>query len=1348
MKRPVSFVLIISIVMACFITGPVSTEAADNAEQTASRSGTTYYMDSSGGSDSNAGTSPNKAWKTLNKVNAVTYQPGDRILFKAGSSWKGQLWPKGSGSDGHPIVIDRYGSGSKPVIHGAGLSAETLRLFNQQYWEISNLELTNKGADRQTRRAVWIEAQDIGIASHIYLKNLTIRDVNGKTGIGDLESGGIIARVTGSAVPTKFDDLLIQDNTFTDIDSTGIYIRSDWRNRQTRTDGTGPWLGFTNVVIRGNSLNRTGGDAIIVCESESPLIEYNVAAHSYYNSEGYHAGIWAINTDNALFQYNEAYLTHTTLDGMGFDLDELCNNCVMQYNYSHDNEGGFMLLIGQRGQGEGYDQKGIVRYNISQNDRHALISYAGRMDNYQIYNNTFYTSPGMKVKFSDTPDYNNLPTGSMSIRNNIIYNQGTGMSYTCGNLTCTYDSNTFYGNHDPSEPEDPNKLTSDPLLIGAGSGSAGPTDGNRLTADPLLYDYGLGSTGRTTVDGYRLAAGSPAIGSGAIIAGNGGKDYWGNAVSESARPNRGAYNGSGVQEEPVGSGIKSYLYLKDGHQERYIGSAEPQLLTVKATQALIVADANGTKTYYPDKDKQVYLTVSDPPIKVVGSISSMKGGSKYSLVAEPAYRGDDISLKLLVDNRVSKAVVSGQFIIGIRVFKVEAAAGKLAEIKLVIPGSSEAEVQTVTGQLFIGGKPVGRLTAGVTISDPLTMEVAHVLKEDGSEVLRIHTVNVSNRARKLKDISWSIGSQSGILMLTDTIAAGAGHTAEISLAGMLEGTRNAVSMTLRTSDGLTWPYSGETITSASMTKKTISVDGKLDDLSAVPAIELPARGVVQMSGYGGAEDLSGSVWLTWDDDHLYLSARIRDNLFSQSETGGQIWLGDVIQFGASPGMPGEHAGMYEYGMALTSAGPQLYRWSALEGEPGAITSGQLAVERNEQRRETDYELAVPWSELAPIRPGEGPFSFSFLVNDNDGAGRKGWIEWGGGIGGSKDSGLFVPIRLTGPVQRTLSALKINETLAYSASPVSLSLTGMYSDGATGIVTHAQWTSSDPEVAVVQNGTVSFTGKKGPVTITAAYGGIEATVSTVVADYDQYYAFDEGQGNQVTESVTGSIYAIEGEPVWVDGKFGKALFFYGNSIKINPIAKGDFTFMAWINPFSDSYNHTILGQGVTGSQANMFNWWISEGRMYFLASDAEGSGHGMWPFNTDDHSIALNEWTHVAVTRQGTEFKLYINGVNVLTKSVPVLLDQTVNPNPFRIGAQNGPSGGPSEGFHGAIDELRLLPEALSEERIRQLAQLSAIPDQSPKTDGSDPLQEEDEQLEQESPAALEDHEKIQNPENG
>ena len=87
------------------------------------------------------------------KVNGVTFQPGNKICLKAGGSWTGQLRPKGSGSSAAPIVIDQYGSGAKPKLAAGTADLDTVYLLNQQYWEINNLDVTNKkiGARRLPR---------------------------------------------------------------------------------------------------------------------------------------------------------------------------------------------------------------------------------------------------------------------------------------------------------------------------------------------------------------------------------------------------------------------------------------------------------------------------------------------------------------------------------------------------------------------------------------------------------------------------------------------------------------------------------------------------------------------------------------------------------------------------------------------------------------------------------------------------------------------------------------------------------------------------------------------------------------------------------------------------------------------------------------------------------------------------------------------------------------------------------------------------------------------------------------------------------------------------------------------
>src|SRR5450759_1199949 len=64
-----------------------------------------YYVDSGSGNDINNGLTPGNAFQSLDKVNSITFRPGDSILFKANCSWTGKLEPKGSGDASRQIVI-------------------------------------------------------------------------------------------------------------------------------------------------------------------------------------------------------------------------------------------------------------------------------------------------------------------------------------------------------------------------------------------------------------------------------------------------------------------------------------------------------------------------------------------------------------------------------------------------------------------------------------------------------------------------------------------------------------------------------------------------------------------------------------------------------------------------------------------------------------------------------------------------------------------------------------------------------------------------------------------------------------------------------------------------------------------------------------------------------------------------------------------------------------------------------------------------------------------------------------------------------------------------------------------
>lgn len=489
-------------------------------------SGTAYYVDSRGGDNTNAGTSPDAAWKTLDRVNTAAFQPSDRILLKSSSIFRGQLWPKGSGADGHPISIGMYGGGVKPVINGEGLFEDAVLLKNQEYWEIQDLEITNTGPQRAERRAVHLALENYGDAHHIYVRSLTIHDVNGVDNVK--YNGGINYTSVSDKKPSRFVDLRIENNEIYHVDRSGIF---GWADSWVRSK----WNPSIGVMVRGNQLHDIGGDGIVVVATDGAVVEQNVVGHANQRSEGYNVAIWAWSADNTTIQFNEAYGTKGQRDGEGFDSDWNSRNTVIQYNYSHDNDGGFLLICNEGGHhpGENAGNTGtIIRYNISRNDRTRGIAIAGPVKNTLIYNNTVYTGQDRAVDMLLFADWNGWSEDTY-LYNNIFYAAGPAQfshgvsrasdgAYTTAlglepSKNNTFDSNLYYGLKPPAD------------------------DVHALAADPKLVDASRGGVGRASISGYRLHPGSPAKASGKLIENGGGRDFWGNEVPSCNKTDRGAW---------------------------------------------------------------------------------------------------------------------------------------------------------------------------------------------------------------------------------------------------------------------------------------------------------------------------------------------------------------------------------------------------------------------------------------------------------------------------------------------------------------------------------------------------------------------------------------------------------------------------------------------------------------------------------------------------------------------------------------------------------------------------------------------------------------------------------------
>lgn len=169
------------------------------------------------------------------------------------------------------------------------------------------------------------------------------------------------------------------------------------------------------------------------------------------------------------------------------------------------------------------------------------------------------------------------------------------------------------------------------------------------------------------------------------------------------------------------------------------------------------------------------------------------------------------------------------------------------------------------------------------------------------------------------------------------------------------------------------------------------LDGKLDDWGSASFLLGEARQTLRRPGrWAGAVDASAAVWLTWDEQCLYLAADVVDDKLMQAHTGAEPWHGDTLElfFNIFPGQQ-RVDGFWqiavipplEAGENLWVTGPQ----KDFEGVEGTavVRKGGYTL-----------ECQIPWKNLTglAIKPGAN-VGFQVMLDDRDDAGRKSQLTW-------------------------------------------------------------------------------------------------------------------------------------------------------------------------------------------------------------------------------------------------------------------------------------------------------------------------------------------------------------------
>ena len=380
------------------------------------------YFVNNAGDDTNSGASPAQAWRTTSRVNTARFKPGDRILLAGGQYFTGGIYLQSTGQtpSAKPVVVRSYGLGRATIQSG-----DSFGFYAHNTAGIELRQLAFIGSGRLSNRAAGVIFYLDSANANLHYLRLDSLEVRGfqKEGISIGSWNGY-----SGFTDVRLTNCQLHANGVAGLSSYAFYPLAGQAHHNWYV---GNCTTYDNAG-RADITDTHTGNGIVLSGIDGALIEKCLAYHNGWlnaNPGGGPVGIWGWSCNNLVIQQCESHhnLSGTAKDGGGFDLDGGCTNSVLQYNYSHDNQGPGYLLAQFEGAPAMHDL--TIRYNISENDaqQHApgaieiwSSGASGGIERADIYNNTVLLA---------RPDDGSSPKGiyvasggiaAITLRNNIL----------------------------------------------------------------------------------------------------------------------------------------------------------------------------------------------------------------------------------------------------------------------------------------------------------------------------------------------------------------------------------------------------------------------------------------------------------------------------------------------------------------------------------------------------------------------------------------------------------------------------------------------------------------------------------------------------------------------------------------------------------------------------------------------------------------------------------------------------------------------------------------------------------------------------------------------------------------
>ena len=406
------------------------------------------------GNDAALGTSRKLAWRSIERVNSTRLQPGDRVLFQAGEKFTGNLriGAEDAGTASNPVVIGSFGKGRATIFAGIGTG---ISVDSAGGIIVEDLVVTGAGI---TTNAGYGVRCDNTLTNGQRLDHLSIVNVE-VSGFG--KHGILVSGAPAGFRHVRVYRCVMRDNLLGGMEVAGRlpwdapnYAHEDVQVSECRAfDNTGDPKYHKNHSGSGIVLYEVDGGVIDRCAA------WNNGSLNGSGGGG-PVGLWTCASRHVTIQHCESFGNRTTgADGGGFDIDGGSEDCVLQWNYSHDNDGPG-LMVYTYAYASHTDRGNVVRFNISENDSRRSRTYAGLwvrsdgkgMTGLQVYNNTVLAGPwtdqaagiygdGVEARFQNNlllsaggavPLRVKKPYGSLRFENNLYWRNDSSVLVVWG----------------------------------------------------------------------------------------------------------------------------------------------------------------------------------------------------------------------------------------------------------------------------------------------------------------------------------------------------------------------------------------------------------------------------------------------------------------------------------------------------------------------------------------------------------------------------------------------------------------------------------------------------------------------------------------------------------------------------------------------------------------------------------------------------------------------------------------------------------------------------------------------------------------------------------------------------